>query len=368
MPDRNRTILFIDDTISPGSTTTVRIDYYKEIFHICHFGSESIEASHEYPMQDTVIFHKVATCTIWVHSSIFPSGHRLNTVRFSLKPHIEATFEIFKFKNGDTTDSVWMIGFLPDDPKLSVRTWKYLNLIFDAFTSKENWSDYALNILRDYDPKYLYRYYRQHALKKSKPVDPTDFWPESLLTEEGKARYDKMCLIGGRGNGKTKLVKEMMLNYIKYGDITPPRTEAKEESKMEKMTNFRKDLEYIKRDKKHPNEFSIKLKDSGIIRKIEFQGVTKKDLYSDALVENVLIIASRMIPDYVAKVIFNLKNKMTIIFPWGYGRPEKVIVKANGLDAFDILNGYTIATAKMMCSEDGYEWINKLKKSGKVDV
>ena len=134
------------------------------------------------------------------------------------------------------------------------------------------------------------------------------------------------------------------------------------------LINFRKNLEYLRRSKKNPNEFSIKFKSSSIIRKIEFQGATKKELYSDELVENVLIIASQMRGDCVAKVIFNLKNKMTIIFPWKYGLPEKVIVKANGADTFDILNGYSIAKAKMMCSEDGYEWLTKLKKSGKVDV
>jgi hypothetical protein len=256
---------------------------------------------------------------------------------------------------------------LLDDPSLSVLTGKYLTLIFDTFTSKEEYSvhNYTLSILRDYHPGYLYRYYMRHVLKKPKQVDPTDFWPESLLTEEGKARYEIKC---GRGNGKTKLAQEMMLNYIKYGDITPPRDYAKEAYAMEKMKNFRKELEYIKRGKDHYCEFNIKMKDSCLIYKIVFQGATKKDLYSDALVENVLIIASQMVKDNVSKVIFNLKNKMTIIFPWGYGLPEKVIVKANGLDAFDILNGYTIATAKMLCSEDGYEWLNKLKKSGKVDV
>ena len=178
-------------------------------------------------------------------------------------------------------------------------------------------------------------------------------------------------IMGGRGNGKTKLAqksleylkrdKEMMLNYIKYNEM------PKEEN-MEKMTNFRKDLEYLRRDKKNYCEFGIKVKDSCFIRKIVFQGATKKDLYSDALVENVLIIASQMVKDNVYKVIFDLKNKMTIIFPWAYGFPEKVIVKANGSDSFDILNGYTIAKAKMLCSDDGYEWLNKLKKSGKVDV
>ena len=372
----NRRIIFIDCSVLDYAVNVRerrKSDRNEDYFEICYFRTGRGETTYKYLISDTVIFYRNCCGEIRVYSSMYQAGINLRT--FEIKPHIEASFDIFKDTTRPTDDPIWMIQFLLDDPELSEGAKKYLNDIFCTFTSSVMRIVCSNRIFATYHPDYLCMCFKKHLAKlaKNKPVDPTDFWPD-ILTDEGKARYDKMCIMGGRGNGKTvylqKQLYRMMMNSV-YGKQMPEVEKFLnyiETGKENKMVNFRKNLEYIKRDKKHPNEFSIKLKDSGIIRKIEFQGVTKKDLYSDALVENVLIIASRMIPDYVAKVIFNLKNKMTIIFPWGYGLPEKVIVKANGLDAFDILNGYTIATAKMLCSEDGYEWLNKLKKSGKVDV
>jgi hypothetical protein len=307
---------------------------------------------------------------------MYQAGTNLST--FKIKPHIEASFDIFKDTTRPTDDPIWMIQFLLDDPELSEGMKKYLNDIFCTFTSISMQTVYANRIFKDYHPDYLRMCLNKHLaeLTKNKPVDPTDFWPD-ILTEEGKARYDKMYIMGGRGNGKTvylqKQLYRMMMNSV-YGKAMPEvekflnYIETGKENKMENMVNFRKSLEYLKRDKKHPNEFNIKFKGEHIIRKIIFQGATRKELFSGELIENVLIIASQMMQDFVIKIIFNLKNKMTIIFPLQYGLPEKVIVKANGADSFDILKGYSIAKAKMLCSEDGYEWLNKLKKSGKVDV
>ena len=358
----NRSVIFIDSIVS--ISTRRKNNRHEDCFEICHLRTGFGETKHKYLIEDTVIFYRNCSGEIRVYSSEYQAGANLGC--FILRPHIEASFDMFKDARKAANDSIWMLQFMLDDPGLHVEMRDYLNLVFGAFTSETTAKDYANSIIADYHPDYLRMCLRKHCAEpaKNKPVDPTDFWPESLLPEELEyIKRDKRQLYRTMQNfvyGKA-VTEEEFLNYIKYNEM------PKEEN-MEKMVNFRKDLEYLRRDKKHPNEFNIKFKDESVIRKIIFQGATKKDLYSDALEENVLIIASRMMADHVAKVIFNLKNKMTIIFPWAYGLPEKVIVKANGLDAFDILNGYTIATAKMLCSEDGYEWLNKLKKGGKVDV
>lgn len=263
------------------------------------------------------------------------------------KSLINRAFEAFN----QLEDDMWCVVFDIESPGFPQSLYWPMRKLYDIAKAR-NTDEYKKLIYdfvsRGFDLKERILLVCNNYHKNTKPVDPTDFWPE-ILTEEGKAHYhyDKM-----------KLDRDDLINYIKYGE-TP---------KEETMVNFRKNLEYLRRDKKHSNEFNIKFKNRSVIRKIEFQGATKKELYSDELVEDVLIIASQMNSDRVAKVIFNLKNKMTIIFPWKYGLPDKVVVKANGADTFDILNGYSIAKAKMMCSEDGYEWLNKLKKSGKVDV
>ena len=374
----NRRIIFIDGSILDYAINVRerrKSDRNEDYFEICYFRTQRGETTYKYLINDTVIFYRNCCGEIRVYSSMYQAGINLST--FKIKPHVEASFDIFKDTTRPTDDPIWMIQFLLDDHDISPVLKAYLERVFNAFISAIESEYYTNRIVRDYDPGFLYRCYKNNKnLTKNKPVDPTDFWPD-ILTDEGKAHYDKMYIMGGRGNGKTvylqKQLYRMMMNSV-YGKAMPEvekflnYIETGKENKMENMVNFRKSLEYLKRDKKNPNEFNIKFKDSGVIRKIEFQGATKKELYSDELIEAVLIIASRMMADYVAKVIFNLKNKMTIVFPWKYGLPEKTIVKANGADSFDILNGYTIATAKMMCSEDGYEWLNKLKKSGKVDV
>lgn len=378
-------IIFIDSSKTAKIRYMTGYNYTDQTFYVDYWDTEKIfidKARIRYPIDDTVIFLSDGDRDfndIYVRSRKYkaPMNLRVKAQQGSpdglLYAHISTAFKIFDDVNAQCKSEgkapVWMLQFDLDDGDMNAVLRNTLDKVFDAFSCSGPRSEMMISKLYgDYHPEALYNMMVKNLIKRDHKaplidVDKLDFrhmYPESLLTEEGKAHYDKMYIIAGRGSGKTELARKMMLNYIKTGEM------PKEENM--KMINFRKSLEYLRRDKKHPNKFNIKFKYSPIIRTIEFQGATKKDLLSDALIENVLIIASQMMGDCVVKVIFNLKNKMTIIFPWKHELPEKTIVKANGLDAFDILNGYSIAKAKMMCSEDGYEWLSKLRKSGKVDV
>lgn len=417
-------IIFIDDSRKKTVRCVTRYDYCDESFYIDYCDICKAKTRLKYPSDDTVIFsiyddgsifvrsrkHKGPSYNIRARSGLGPSTEPQER---SLYGHIFEAFKIFDDINAqckiERKDPVWMLEFDLDDRDLSPVLRVALTYLFDSFTLDSPVCDTVITKLHcDYHPSCLYNLmvknltkrdhkaplsvlpeglcstkeldeYLKNDLEIHSPsgvfrkcgnrinadmIDPSDYWPESLLTEEGKALYNKRYLICSRGNGKNLLAQQLyrMLLNSTYG--------IKGGSNMDnKLYNFRKNIKEIKRDKKNPGKFLIDNKDGFLSREIVCDGFNKEELYSEEFIETILVIATQIQYDGIIKVIFNKEEKMTIIFPHNsYNFSERIIVKANGLDAFDILNGYSIAKAKMLCSGDGYQWYNKLRKSGKVDV
>ena len=373
-------IIFIKTSEKRTMSCVTSFNHHDEYFYIDYWDICKDKTRLKYPVNDTIIFSIYDDGDIFVRSRKYrtPScNFRMHAPEYSLYNHISEAFKIFDDINAkcksEGKDPVWMLEFDLDDNCWSAVFNVALTRLFNSFTLTGSACETAITTLyRDYHPEALYNmmvknltrrdhedqktFYRLQEVDKDDPNNPFDYWPKSLLTKEVKAHYDKMFITACRGNGKTALMQEQLYG-IKGG------------SKMDKIYNFRKNIKEIRRDKKNPGKFLIDSKDGFLSREIVCDGFSKKELYSEEFIETILVIATQIQYDGIIKVIFNKKEKLTIIFPHNsYNFSERIIVKANGLDTFDILNGYSIAKAKMLCSGDGYQWYNRLRKSGKVDV
>ena len=386
-------IIFIDVAKARKNCYDITYNNVGNALYIEYWKTDSIKSGACYSVDDTVIFSKNSVGEIWVRSKKYrnPPCNVMHAPEYPLYDHISGAFKIFDDINAqcksEGKDPVWMLEFDLVDPHMSVALRVALNHLFHSFTLSEPACDTVITKLYcDYRPEVLYNMMvknltkRDHEdmldcsselfalLKKKKEPFHTIYrtqkidrdWPESLLTKEGKAHYDKMFITACRGNGKTALAQRIMRDAI-FG--------INGGLNMDNLYNFRKNIKEIRRDKKNPGKFFIDTKDGFLSREIVCDGFSKEELYSEEFIETILVIATQIQYDGITKVIFNQEEKMTIIFPNNsYNFSERIIVKANGLDTFDILNGYSIAKAKMLCSGDGYQWYNKLRKSGKVDV
>lgn len=354
-----------------------------------------------YSIDDTVIFSTYGNADIYVRSRkyIAPMNLKIEaqdggSVEGLLYDHISEAFKIFDDINAQHRSEgkapAWMLEFDLDDRDMSAVFRAALTHLFVAFALGAPACDEAINELYyGYHQSALYNMMVKNLAKRDHKdtVDAVDALRYALgihspseemmtsrisieqelkrnLKKEVKAHYDKMYIMAARGNGKTafaqKQLYRMMLNST-YG--------IKGGLNMDNLYNFRKNIKEIRRDKKNPGKFLIDTKGGFLSREIVCDGFSKEELYSEEFIETILVIATQIPYDGITKVIFNKEEKMTIIFPNNsYNFSERIIVKANGLDGFDLLCGYSIAKAKMLCSGDGYQWYNKLRKSGKVKL
>lgn len=391
-------IIFIDVAKAIKNCYDITYNNAGNALYIEYWKTDSIKSGACYSVDDTVIFSKNSDSVgeIWVRSKKYrnpPCNVIMHAPEYPLYDHISEAFKIFDYINAkcksEGKDPVWMLEFDLDDILIGGVLRIALTKLFHSFVLSEPACDAAItNLYRDYHPSALYNMMvnnlnltkRDHEdmldcsselfalLKKKKEPFHTIYrtqkidrdWPESSLTKEGKAHYDKMFITACRGNGKTALAQRIMRDAI-FG--------INGGLNMDNLYNFRKNIKEIRRDKKNPGKFLIDTKGGLLSREIVCDGFSKEELYSEEFIETILVIATQIPYDGITKVIFNKEEKLTIIFPNNsYNFSERIIVKANGLDTFDILNGYSIAKAKMLCSGDGYQWYNKLRKSGKVDV
>ena len=384
-------IIFIDVAKARKNCYDITYNNVGNALYIEYWKTDSIKSGACYSVDDTVIFSKNSVGEIWVRSKKYrnPPCNVMHAPEYTLYDHISGAFKIFDDINtqckSEGKDPVWMLELDLDNRDMSAGFRVALTHLFVAFSLGAPACDDAINELYyRYHPSALYNMMvknltkRDHEdmldseifalLKKKKEPFQTIYrtqkidrdWPESPLTKEGKAHYDKMFITACRGNGKTALAQRIMRDAI-FG--------INGGLNMDNLYNFRKNIKEIRRDKKNPGKFLIDTKGGLLSREIVCDGFNKKELYSEEFIETILVIATQIPYDGITKVIFNKEEKLTIIFPNNsYNFSEKIIVKANGLDTFDILNGYSIAKAKMLCSGDGYQWYNKLRKSGKVKL
>lgn len=363
-------IIFIDSSKTAKIRYMTGYNYTDETFYVDWWDTGKIfiddKTRIRYPINDTVIFLSDGDRDfndVYVRSIKYkaPMNLRVKAQQGSpdglLYAYISTAFKIFDDVNAkcksEGKNPVWMLIFDLDDGDMSAVLRNALDKVFDAFSCRGPRSDMMISELYgNYHPEVLY-----------------NMMAKNLINRDHKDNIDALVnathLICSRGNGKTAFVQKqlyrMMLNST-YGIKGGLNMDSK-------LYNFRKNIKEIKRDKKNPGKFLLETKDGFLSREIVCDGFSKEELYSEEFIETILVIATQIQYDGITKVIFNKEEKLTIIFPHNsYNFSERIIVKATGLDGFDLLCGYSIAKAKMLCSGDGYQWYNKLRKSGKVDV